>query len=251
MLVVLASVQSCGVTTASLALAAVWPSARPPAVLVELDPAGGELVSRFSLALEPSTLTLAADLQRGAGDRNRATVLPHAQQLPGGSLVIPAPIDGAEAEGALDVLARALPAITGIDLIADCGRMDHRRPEGIARLAAAADVVVLVTPPALPQLLRLQVRLAELRSSCRPVLLLCGEGPFPADQVAETLDVPVVGHLPRDVAAAAMFRGQPSLWCRPRRLPLLRAASPVAAALCDLQRSPDVDAAPVLAEVSG
>lgn len=250
MLVVLASVQSCGVTTASLALTAVWPGARPPAVVVELDPAGGELVSRFSLAVEPSTLTLAADLQRAASHVDAAVVRSHAQELPGGSLAVPAPIDGAEAHAALDVLARSLPAISGVDLLADCGRMDGRSPDGIVRLAAAADVVVLVAPPTLPHLLRLQVRLAELRSSCSPVLLLCGDGPFHADQVAETLDVPVVGHLPRDVAGAAMFRGEPSVWRRPHRLPLLRAASPIAAALCEPQPLPGADAAPVLADVS-
>jgi hypothetical protein len=47
------------------------------------------------------------------------------------------------------------------------------------------------------------------------VIVLCGEGPYPADEVAATLDRPVLGCLPADKAgAAALWAGGARSWAR-------------------------------------
>jgi len=73
-----------GVTTAALALAAVWPR---PVLLAECDPAGGDLVYRFPAAdgghLDPrrGVLSLAVVARRGMQPQQ---VGEHAQKLHGG-----------------------------------------------------------------------------------------------------------------------------------------------------------------------
>ena len=79
-LIVMGSVKaSPGVTTAALALCVAWPTRRW-AVMIEADPAGGDLVARFGLGETPDVLSLAAasrhdrdaealfDLFSGSGD---------------------------------------------------------------------------------------------------------------------------------------------------------------------------------------
>ena len=73
-----------GVTTTSVALAAVWPR---PVLLAECDPAGGDLVYRLPSAdgtrLDPrrGLLSLAVSARRGLEPRQ---VWEHAQKLRGG-----------------------------------------------------------------------------------------------------------------------------------------------------------------------
>ncbi|MGH3603225.1 MAG: chromosome partitioning protein, partial [Pseudonocardiaceae bacterium] len=57
---------SPGVTTFCVALAAQW-SAHTRCVLLECDPSGGDLATRFSLASSPGLVSLAAAARRGSG----------------------------------------------------------------------------------------------------------------------------------------------------------------------------------------
>src|SRR5262245_11254484 len=76
--VVFCSGKSAGVTTLALAVASRWP--RPgAAVLVEADPAGGDLAARFGLRPAPGLTSAAA----GAGGEAAALLERHAQPLPG------------------------------------------------------------------------------------------------------------------------------------------------------------------------
>src|SRR5205807_7327841 len=101
-LIALASVKaSPGVTTAALALGAVWPVPRQ-AVVVELDPLGGDLAARFGLAFEPGLLTLAAAVRR----KDRAAALQeHVQQLLGKLPVIVGPASPEQAEAAIHLVS--------------------------------------------------------------------------------------------------------------------------------------------------
>ena len=90
MLVAVLSVKgSPGVTTFAVALAARWPAPYRP-VLVEADPSGGDLATRFSLNPTPGLLSLAAAARRSA---DPAMVWQHAQGLPGGLPLVAAPPD--------------------------------------------------------------------------------------------------------------------------------------------------------------
>src|SRR5713226_7651336 len=115
-----------GVTTASVALAAVWPR---PVLLAECDPAGGDLVYRLPGAdggrLDPGRglLSLAVAARRGLVPQQ---VWEHTQKLHGGLDVL-AGVTNAEQGAGLDPLwgsvGSALAGLPQADAIADCGRL--------------------------------------------------------------------------------------------------------------------------------
>ena len=221
---------SPGVTTSVLALAAAWPADRR-VLVVEADPAGGDLICHFRLLVEPSLLSLAA-----AG-RNEVTpddVWEHAQQLPGASQVsaVVAPVDPRQVAAALVTLTRAgfdqVLAHLDADVLIDVGRLD---PDSAAlELFVAAPMRVLVGRPTLNQADHLQLRSALLASQAvSPVhLLVVGEGNWTPEELARsTGSASVIGTLPEDPrganAVTAQGRGvrglrRSSLWRSARRL---------------------------------
>lgn len=227
---VAAAKASPGVTTTAVALAAVWP--RPRAVLlVEGDPAGGDLAARFGLGSEPGLVTLAAARRAAAA---AATVAAHAQALPGGLRVVAGPPAAEQAAAALGLLGPELLAglagLEGIDVLADLGRLDPASPA--LPVARAADLLVLVARPVLAELQHLAWRAAALREGCRALaLLLVGSGPYPPGEVAKALGVEVVGTLPADPHGAGLLGGVPAGAARLRQAPLVRAARTLVDAL--------------------
>lgn len=127
---------SPGVTTAALALAAVWPRR---ALLAEADPAGGDLVYRTNAAnggpLNPNTglLSIAAAARRGlAADQ----LWDHAQPMAGGLELLVGIGSAEQAAGLAGVwptLGQAFATLgesphAPADVIADCGRIAGVRP---------------------------------------------------------------------------------------------------------------------------
>src|SRR6185437_14252689 len=120
-----------GVTTAALALAAVWPR---PVLLAECDQAGGDLVYRFPAAggghLDPrrGVLSLAVVARRGMQPQQ---VWEHVQKLHGGLDVL-AGVTNAEQGAGLSLLwgpiGKALASMPQADVIADCGRLGADGP---------------------------------------------------------------------------------------------------------------------------
>src|SRR5436305_7903093 len=162
-----------GVTTASVALAAVWPR---PVLLAECDPAGGDLVYRFPAAdggrLDPrrGLLSLAVAARRGLQPYQ---VWEHAQKLRGG-LDILVGVGGAEQGAGLELLwgsvGRVLAAVPQADVIADCGRAGIDGP--VYDLLAQASTVILLTRVSLGEVIRLRDRVnvvaAALQRRGRP-----------------------------------------------------------------------------------
>ena len=146
LIVVAADKGAPGVTTAAVALAAVWPR---PVLLAECDPAGGDLIYRLPAAsgsrLDPrrGLLSLAISARRGG---HPGQVWEHAQKLRGGLDVLVG-VANAEQGAGLDLMwdqvGAALAALPEADVIADCGRLgaDGRAYDLLAR----ADAVILVT----------------------------------------------------------------------------------------------------------
>jgi hypothetical protein len=188
MLLCLASVKgSPGVTTTALALAARWPASWRR-VLIEADPAGGDLAARYGLPLTPGLMGLAAAARRST---DPDLVWEHTQELPGGLPVVAGPTRADQAHAALaavcgaDGPAGVLGAFTGrsdVVAIIDCGRLAG--DSSISRVIEAADQLLLVARPRADELAHLAARTAQIATGpAHTRLLLVGSG-YPAGEVA-------------------------------------------------------------------
>jgi MinD-like ATPase involved in chromosome partitioning or flagellar assembly len=228
-----------GATTTALGLAAVAPAGLRP-VVVEADPAGGDLMRRLDLAATPSLVDLAA-AARGATDAEAAIVAGRQTAMVAGESVpvVVAPAGGAQTRAALPELTgtgRAVLTTPGRLVIADCGRLG---PGSAAwPLLRMADVVLVMARARTDELAHLREYLAELMDvgAGRLVVLLAAGGVYPAADVAEVLSthvaeelardpasLGVLGPLPEDRKAAAVLGGELVAGRRWRRLPLMRA----------------------------
>lgn len=161
---------SPGVTTAAVALSAVWPRR---ALLAEVDTAGGDLVYRGAAdhggPLDPNTgmLSLAAAARRGLAAEQ---LWEHAQRLSGGLDVLVG-LGNAEQSAGLagqwDTLGRAFASLAvsprqeaAADVIADCGRIGPDAPS--VALFPHAALVLLVARGEPEQIARVRDRAAAL-----------------------------------------------------------------------------------------
>ena len=157
-----------GVTTAALALAAVWPR---PVLLAECDPAGGDLVYRFPAVdgghLDPrrGVLSLAVVARRGMQPQQ---VWEHVQKLHGGLDVL-AGVTNAEQGAGLSLLwgpiGKVLASLPQADVIADCGRLGADGP--LYDLLAEATTVVLVSKVHVADVIRLRDRAAAFAAAAQ------------------------------------------------------------------------------------
>ncbi|MGQ0575505.1 MAG: MinD/ParA family ATP-binding protein [Pseudonocardia sp.] len=211
-------------TTFCVALAARWPSTARR-VLIEADPAGGDLAVRFSLEPTPGLLSLAADARGGAGPE---VIGRHVQLLPGGVPVVAAPPDAELARGALAALVastgepaggrpgggaggvvRGVADMPDTVVIVDCGRADPGSPT--MPLVRGADVMLVLTRAGAADLAHLVRRLEQIGGwSPHPVLLLVGKG-HSAAAVTRELGVTPLGRVPEDSRGAAVLSGQRAL----------------------------------------
>jgi MinD-like ATPase involved in chromosome partitioning or flagellar assembly len=255
-LIALASVKgSPGVTTTCLALAAAWPG--PRRLVIEADPAGGDLGPWLGLPPAPGLTGLAAAARH---DHSSDLVWSHAHELAGGLNVVVAPAGAEQAGACLAALAGNAGSIFAAlaagpeTVIADCGRLDPGSPA--LAIAAQADMTLLMVRPRVSELSHLALRADGLaRAGARLALLLApdaGRGPaeaiYPAEEITATLDLPVEASIPADPRGAAdlvRYRGDLS---KIRRQPLARAAASLAAALAagPGQHMPSPDAGPGL-----
>lgn len=234
--IALASVKgSPGVTTATLALAATWPGR---VLLVEADPAGGDVLAgygRGALPPGPGLLELATAARRALtpGD-----VLAHSIPLDtDGRLRL---VAGTSGPGPLATVTPSLPAITaalrdlaagpdGWDVLVDAGRLDVSGAPW--PLLAGGDLVVLVARPSLRQVRHLRAHLPAVREHLdrdgagpRLGLLLVGDTPYDAGEVAGAVGLPVLAVLADDPAAAAVLSEGTAPHRGFTRSPLLRSA---------------------------
>ncbi|GAA0409506.1 hypothetical protein GCM10009530_72430 [Microbispora corallina] len=245
-----------GVTTAAVALGAVWPRA---VMVAECDTAGGDLAYRLpgegGSPLNPARglLSLGATARRGLRPEQ---IREHTQELVGGLEVLVG-INGAEQAAGLTWLWEPLgQALKGMpaDVLADCGRIGSN-PE-IVDLLAQADAVVLFARPTLEQVAHLRERVVTLgralgERSRRPpeigIVVIAeqreyGRSLAEVRRVMQGAGLPdvVLGGLAYDVKGADLLRGE---WGgRLDRTLLIRSAREVAATL--LSRVPRPAPAP-------
>ncbi len=234
MLICLGSVKgSPGVTTFAVALALRWPTADPPPLVVELDPAGGDLGTRWQTHEQPGLAGMVVAARRGPlGDggewTQRLAIRAEGKESrwPQVHAIVAPPADGAAA-AVSEFAAAGSAALAGLaaarTVLADLGRLDPDAPQ--LALLAKADQLLLVVRPTLDQVRHLATRLPVLRQHSRSIkLLLAGAGPYAAGEIAEHLGVPVVGTIPADPSSAAVLSGAAKAPMGWTRRPLLSAA---------------------------
>jgi len=192
-----------GVTVCAAALVAM---AHNPAVssegaiLVEADPAGGDLeVLAGSRTGEPSLLHAAADLRRDGGpDALVAHGVEAVPGLPGLLAPVAAHAAGPVVEAVSGSLLPALAAVAGW-VVLDGGRWDRSQPS--ARRIVGADVVAAVCRSTAVSIAHARDLILPLRTaspSSTVVVIQVGNDPYPPAQTAEVVDVPVLGPLAWD-----------------------------------------------------
>jgi hypothetical protein len=218
--------RSPGVTTTVHAMALAWPMPRR-SLIAELDADGGTLAARHAITSDPGLVSFAAAGRRGFSPDE---VLGHCQQLSDGTPVLIGPTSPDRAASALATLGarlgRALDALGDFDVLADCGRLDSRSP--VLELVSTAPYLLLVVEPTVEGVAHLAARLPALPLASGRVALVCvGDRPYRAPDVAQALNLPVLGVVAHDPKGAAQLaEGQPN-W----RSPLLRSAADLVAAL--------------------
>jgi MinD-like ATPase involved in chromosome partitioning or flagellar assembly len=197
MLVALVSAKgSPGVTTTGLAMVAA--AGAGDALLVEADPAGGDLECWCGPLGEPGLLAVATDVAR---DADSETVAGHAVEVTGGVRAIVAPTSESAATATIVPMVAGLGATLAMrdtTVVMDCGRWSpaHRA----SGLVGAAGLVVVVCRPTLDSIEHARGHIDALRRVNRAVagLVVGGTQPYGPDEVAAALGVPVVGVLPWD-----------------------------------------------------
>ncbi|MEV0318131.1 MinD/ParA family protein [Streptomyces sp. NPDC050658] len=225
---------SPGVTTAALGLAGQWPSGHQP-VVMECDPAGGDLLARYRLAISPGLVTLAA---AGRRSTEPGLVWQHTQRLPGGLRVVPGPPSAGQAQAALEQLTseettmpRRAADRAGVVVIADCGRVEESSPAlPVLRQADALLVLVRARDDALAHLATM-VNTVE-RWSAEPCFVLVGDG-YRTDDVVRELGIEVAARLPEDKKGAAALSGALGRRAAPARSALGKALASLADNLAD------------------
>lgn len=227
---------SPGVSTAALALAAVWSPART-VLVAEVDPAGSALAPRFALPYERGVSSLAPASRR----RFLATEIPaHCQSLPIGmgrsEVLALVGVRGAEQSRVLhrfwESFATAMAADDGSDVIADCGRLGPDSPA--MGVVTRAHMTLLLTRPDVEGVVQAQLRASALQEAGvepeRLAVVVIGQEPYGEAAVAEALDVPVLGTLASDLRMAGVLSGQKA----GRRMRMARSALMRSArSLCD------------------
>lgn len=231
-LISIAADKGGGVTTSTVALAAVWPR---QVLLAECDIAGGDLRYRLTgpggkpLAQDPGIVSLASAVRGQAGAQ---LVLEHTQQVQGGLHVLVGPAQpehAAAMSSAWTPISGMLAGLPDRDVIADCGRLLGDSP--LVPVLRRSDLILLVARDTVEGVAHLRHGLSAIAravnassSSGVPsaldrtaVLLIAsrGSGRTARTQVNEVLqstpglaDVPVIGVLAHDEAAAQGLSGQ-------------------------------------------
>jgi Mrp family chromosome partitioning ATPase len=213
-----------GVSTCALALAAAWPVEGEMPVVIEADPAGGDVAARCVMPSSPGLVELASAHRRTVN--TPGGFLEFSQPLPFRAAVCAGPVGAEPAGAAVELLARQ--GLQGLGrslggehpILLDLGRLTERtRP-----LAEQADRVLVVSRGGVDALANAASVLGRLRQAVRPDLVIVGPTPYRTEEIAGAAGAERIFLLPYDARGAASLTGGAVR----RRSKLLRAASVLA-----------------------
>ena len=222
---------SPGVTLTSLALTLVWPHR---VVLVEHDPAGGDLLAGFLAGADPpggGLLGLALASRRAPLEAGSVLERTLPLDTSGNRRALPAPADSsqwrpiAEAGDRLaDLFATVAADGSGPDVLLDAGRVGptHGNP-----VFDQADLRLLVLRPTLRGASAARSHITALKgvdASGGVGLLLVGDGAYTAREISDALGLPVLGVIANDPVSAAVLAGERVAGRGFDRSPLIRSA---------------------------
>jgi len=198
---------SPGVTTAAACLTAAA-TIEGAALLVELDPSGGDVQIYTGSSDEPGLVRSAGELRR---DVSSAAIGRHTSVTPADVPVLLAPTAGLMAASVIgSVLDRWDPALAqhGGLVFVDAGRWDAGQPT--ARRVALGDLVAVVCRPSVASVEHTRHMVDRLREVARrPVVaLVVGMKPYAPAEVAAQLELPLGSAIAWDP------RGTAALWAK-------------------------------------
>jgi hypothetical protein len=226
-------------STLTLALAAGWPTSQR-LLAVEADPTGGSFAAWLDLPRSPGLAELVAQRDGCTAEGIDRAV----QRSASGLEVLVAPVREVEAaavvRAAILHVAPTLAVMDAVVALVDCG--DLRDAVELARLAGTVVVAhrqdAASPAAAAVRLERLRDAVSSVRTDGQVVVAVRGRRPYPADEIAAFLGVPVV-EIADDPYGAAVLAGRHSSVRRSQAAPLLRTARTAAQRL-----AADVVAAP-------
>jgi MinD-like ATPase involved in chromosome partitioning or flagellar assembly len=138
-----------GATTTAMLLANLWPA---PSILVDADPAGGDVALRLPGEHGPldhghGLMSLLPAARRGLEPQ---TVVAHAQTALGGQQVLaglPGPEQAVAAAPLWPALAQAFARVPGVDVVADLGQVSSRATH-LAMIESSAALLCVYRPTA-------------------------------------------------------------------------------------------------------
>ncbi|HKA03636.1 MAG TPA: hypothetical protein VKD67_04885 [Acidimicrobiales bacterium] len=239
-----------GATTLALALAAAWDRPNRSPFLLEADPDGGVLAARFGLGHRPSLTEL--------GVRARTSIQPddlwHAAQalsVPSDGRALPLVVAHPSADQCHATLRTVgarlgalLDSLPDHDVVADVGRLRPGSPA--MNVVEEASLVLLVLRPRLEEIDAVAQRITTLNQRRSVRLVLIGDRPYPAGEVASVLGVKVLGVVADDPRSAAVLRGE-GTGRGLARLALLRSVRALGRAVAAHLDDVDTAAPPVVA----
>ncbi|MGY1876381.1 hypothetical protein [Nocardia gipuzkoensis] len=195
-----------GTTTTAVALACAWPG-REAALVVEADPAGGQLADMVGADPYLGLASLARILEPDA-EFEKDRVLEHLQFLPNAVPMLAAPAGRDPARTALTtaLLTGAHPGWRGLGatVFADCGVPEP--DSGLAPVLEAADACLVVVRPEYTEPELAAHRILRLTAGCRRRGIVLIEKP--RSEFAAALALPILGSLPAaQVSAEALLHG--------------------------------------------
>jgi len=201
---------SPGVTTTALAMGSVWPA---PVVVVDADPSGGDVAAAGGGMVDASLSNLLELVRLGRHNRLPQVLDSQIQTMPFGTPVVVGFGDPGQV-GAVSWsdLAAGLRAVQHRDVLVDLGRWGI--PFAPAALMRACDVLVMVVRTQTRALRRAERVLPLIRQDldrANPgnagvdLLVVDDNGSFSAADISRRLRVHVIGELPYDPKAAAVF----------------------------------------------
>lgn len=226
---------SPGVTTTALAMGSVWPA---PVVVIDADPSGGDVAAAGGGVIDASLSNVLELVRLGRGELIPRVLDSQIQTMPFGTAVVVGFGDPSQV-GAVSwpELATGLRAVEHRDVLVDLGRWGI--PFAPAPVLRACDVLVMVVRTQTRALRRAERVLpligrdldrANPGNAGVELLVIDDNGSFSAADISRRLRAHVIGELPHDPKAAAVFSDAAPAPRHLDRTPLVRQLPAVVAA---------------------